>query len=288
MISALVLTKNEQCNIRRCLSSLQWCSDIVVLDSCSTDQTVTLARQLGATVVQRPFDDWSSHQNWAVANIRFRYEWVLYLDADEECDDTLTQELSELAHPNSRMCHFAALRVRRKDFFMGRWLKHAQMYPTWITRVFKPPRVRFERLVNPVAKVDGQVGKLTGHILHQPFSHGVAHWFARHNSYSDFEAQELVKEVSPSPDWRGLFSQDTARRRKILKRLAYSIPARPLWMLAYLLILRRGFLDGVPGVYYCAMRAAYELMIDVKVRELRWRRSDSSSPSLSPAKTPNA
>jgi glycosyltransferase involved in cell wall biosynthesis len=248
------------------LGSVRWSDDIVVFDSFSSDGTVRTAEGLGARVVQREFDNWSAHQNWGVRNISFKHPWVFYLDADEECDDVLRDELTGLA---SRHPAEAAFRVRRKDYFMGRWLRRSQLYPTWITRVFRPERIRYERLVNPVAVVDGEVGDLTGHLIHYPFSKGVAHWFERHNGYSSFEANDLASEVARPIDWRGIVSADATRRRKALKHLAYKLPGRPLLMFAYLYLFRLGFLDGRPGFYYSAMRAAYELMIDAKVAEAR-------------------
>ncbi len=191
--SVLVLTLNEEINIEECLKTLSWCDDIVVLDSHSSDRTVEIAKLNGARIVQRPFDNWASHQNWAMANIDFKNPWVLYLDADERCDEELRAEVAANAQPDSA---FSAFRIRRKDFYLGRWLKHAQLYPTWLVRLFRPERIRYERLVNPVATVDGQIGQMRGHILHYPFSHGVGHWIARHNRYSDFEAAETLKEQS--------------------------------------------------------------------------------------------
>ncbi len=268
MVSALILTKDEETNIARCMESVRWCDDVVVFDSMSTDRTMEIARELGARVVQREFDNWSAHQNWGVQNIEFRHPWVFYLDADEECDDTLRDELLAL---DARQPIEAAFRVRRKDYFMGRWLRRSQIYPTWITRVFRPCRIRYERTVNPVAIVDGETGDLAGHLIHHPFSHGVSHWFERHNRYSTFEAEDLLREVSRPVDWRSLASQDATRRRKALKHLAYKLPGRPPLVFAYLYLVRLGFMDGIPGLYYSAMRATYELMIDVKVREMRWK-----------------
>ncbi|MCC6493821.1 MAG: glycosyltransferase family 2 protein [Pirellulales bacterium] len=267
MISVLILTKNEETNIARCLQSVKWSDDVVVYDSLSSDRTVDIAEGHGARIVQRQFDNWSAHQNWGVQNIAFKYPWVFYLDADEECDEKLRAELLALAeHDSSR----AAFRVRRKDYFMGRWIRRSQLYPTWIVRVFRPQKIRYERMVNPIAVVDGEVGDLVGHLIHRPFSHGVSHWFDRHNRYSTFEAHDLLKEVKCRSDWGGVISRDPTRRRKAIKQLAYKIPFRPLLMFMYLFVVRRGFLDGVPGFYYSAMRAAYELMIDVKVKEQRW------------------
>src|ERR1700683_3272788 len=92
-VSVLILTLNEESNIGACLDTLGWSDDVVVLDSMSIDTTRAIAEQRGARVVERRFDDWSSHQNWAVANIPFRHPWVLYLDADERCEGILQDEI---------------------------------------------------------------------------------------------------------------------------------------------------------------------------------------------------
>src|SRR3954465_13280803 len=162
-VSALILTLNEEINISDCLESLSWCDDVVVLDSNSTDSTRAIAAKWGARVETRSFDNWSAHQNWAVQNIEFRHPWVLYLDADERCSFELRDEVLKKAHPRAAE---AAFRMRRKDIFMGRWLKHAQLYPSWFVRLFRPAKIRYERLVNPVAIVAGLVGELDAHIMH--------------------------------------------------------------------------------------------------------------------------
>ena len=266
-ISVLILTLNEEVNLPECLESVKWCDDIVVFDSLSTDGTVAIAEAAGARVVQRAFDNWSTHQNWAVENIDFKHQWIFYLDADERCDSLLAKELLQIN--DSEEC--SAFQVRRKDYFMGRWLKHAQLYPTWITRVFRKGKIRYERLVNPVAVVEGKTGRLQGHLVHYPFSHGIAHWYDRHNQYSGLEALELLRESSVSLDFWAVFSAKPEVRRRALKELAYKTPGRPLFMLLYLLVVRRGFLDGMPGLNYCVMRSTYEFMIDLKVKELRRR-----------------
>lgn len=138
-VSVLILTLNEETNLRDCLASLAWSDDVVVFDSFSTDRTCEIAAASGARVVQRKFDNWSAHQNWAVSNIDFRHPWVLYLDADERCTAELRDEVVRAASGDS--VH-SAYRIRRKDFFMGRWLKHAQLYPTWLVRLFRPTRIR--------------------------------------------------------------------------------------------------------------------------------------------------
>ncbi len=156
---------------------------------------------------------------------------------------------------------------------MGQWLKHAQLYPTWLVRLFRPERIRYERLVNPIALVDGALGNLDGHILHYPFSHGISHWIARHNNYSDFESHELLKLREGTTDSGGkLLSRDPIERRRALKGLFFRLPGRPLIKFLYYLIWRRGFLDGHAGLTYSTLQAIYEYQIDCKYRELLRRK----------------
>ena len=268
-VSVLVLTLNEEINIAACLESLSWCDDVVVFDSLSTDRTQALAVERGARVVTRAFDNWSAHQNWAVANIEFRHPWVLYLDADERCPEDLRDEVLRHARTDTPQAGF---RIRRKDFFMGRWLKHAQLYPSWLVRLFRPERIRYERLVNPVAMVDGPIGELDAHILHYPFSHGVSHWIARHNRYSDMEAIEAAKVREGRTAGGSLWSRDPNERRRALKDIFFQMPARPLVKFLYYYGWRRGFLDGRAGFTYATLQAIYEYLIDCKGAELERRR----------------
>jgi glycosyltransferase involved in cell wall biosynthesis len=265
-VSVLILTLNEETNLRDCLTSLAWSDDIVVFDSFSTDRTCEIASASGARVVQRKFDNWSAHQNWAVSNIEFKHPWVLYMDADERCTPELREEVIAVANGNPA---HSAYRIRRKDFFMGRWLKHAQLYPTWLVRLFRPAKIRYERLVNPVAVVEGTTGELAAHIDHYPFSHGVAHWIARHNKYSDMEAIEAVKAGQQMAfKLSDVMSRDPNVRRRALKEIFFRMPARPAVKFIYYYLWRRGFLDGRPGFTYATLQAFYEYMIECKRREL--------------------
>lgn len=265
-VSVLILTLNEEINLVDCLKSLSWSDDIVVYDSLSTDRTQEIAREHGARVITRPFDNWSTHQNWAMQNIEFKYPWVLYFDADERCDDNLRDEVLQRASPDAPE---SAFRIRRKDYFMGRWLKHAQLYPTWLVRLFRPKKIRYERLVNPVAMIDGPTSELQGNIIHYPFSHGIAHWVARHNRYSDMEAIEAIKVQDNRRSEGSLFSRDPNVRRRALKDVFFRLPARPLIRFLYSYVWRRGFLDGNAGFTYAVLLMFYEYMITCKTLELR-------------------
>lgn len=268
MISVLILTLNEEENLPRCLTSLAWCSDLIVLDSFSNDRTVGIAKAGGAQVVQRSFDNWAAHQNWALENIRFKYPWVYYSDADEVVTPDLRDEmLMVVQHAGPEM---AAYRLRYKNFFMGRWLKHCGIYPTWILRLFRPERVRWERLVNPVARVDGKEGRLKNHFEHYTFNKGLNAWFDKHNKYSWDEAEESLKSLAQKK-WsaRDFFTHNPCDRRRALKELSFRLPCRPLLRFLYMYVLRLGFLDGVPGYHYCRLLSIYEYMIVLKMKEIR-------------------
>lgn len=271
MISALVLTLNEERNIDACLDSLSWSNDVVVLDSGSTDRTVERCKARGARVVTRAFDNWAGHQNWALENIEFRHPWVYYSDADEVVTPSLAREMSfAVAGPTNCV----AFRVRYKNYFMGRWIRHSSLYPTWVLRLFRPAKVHWERVVNPVAIVDGPVGRLQSHFEHFSFNKGLEAWIDKHNRYSTGEAHETVEALRRRcVSFAALLSTDASVRRKALKELSARIPCRPAARFLYMYLLRAGCLDGYPGLVYCSLLAAYEGMIALKVEELNSRRS---------------
>src|SRR5690606_12530068 len=141
MISVLILTKNEEQDLPGCLASVSWCDDVHVYDSYSDDGTVEIAKQYQAPVTQRKFDNWSAHQNWGLANIRFKYPWVLYIDADERVSDSLRTHLLDFDGTRS---NYVAFEIQRRDFaWNGRWLKHAQISPYYL-RLFRPEKIRYE------------------------------------------------------------------------------------------------------------------------------------------------
>ena len=163
-----------------------------------------------------------------------------------------------------------AHRIRRRDFLQGRQLCYVQTSP-WYIRFFRPEFVHYERLVNPVTLVNGPVGDLKNYLDHFPFSKGLSHWFARHNSYSTLEAQQILKNrVSQQPfSLRDAFlERDFNKRRFHQKELFYRLPGRPLIKFLLLYLLKRGFLDGRPGFTYALLQSIYEAMIVLKVQEL--------------------
>jgi glycosyltransferase involved in cell wall biosynthesis len=268
-ISILILTLNEETNIAACLDALAGFDDIVVFDSLSKDRTVEIARAKGARIVERPFDNWASHQNWAMDNIEFRHPWVFYLDADERMTPELREEILAIARDSARP--EVAFYCGRKNYFLGKWIRHA-MPPSLIMRFFKPKKIRFERLVNPVPVIDGPHGYLRNYFEHYNFSKGITEWFDKHNKYSLLEAMEGMKLREKPVGLGSLFSSDRFERRRALKELSFRMPLRPFLKFCWMYFLKRGFLDGRAGYTYCKLQSMYEYMIVVKMRELERKR----------------
>jgi glycosyltransferase involved in cell wall biosynthesis len=273
-ISTLILTKNEQQDLPGCLESVAWSDDVHVFDSFSTDRTVEIAEAAGATVTQRSFDNWSAHQNWGLANIPFKYRWVLYIDADERVSDGLRDAALQSASESARE---SAFRIQRRDFFSdGTWLKHAQISPYYV-RLFRPSKIRYERLVNPVSIVDGPMRDISGYLDHYPFSKGVGFWIERHVKYADLEAKTIQENRQKGGAFslkKAFFARDFTEKRYHQKELFYRLPGRPLIKFAYMMFARRAFLDGGPGVTYAVLQSIYEYFIVLKQDEIRTKRDD--------------
>ncbi|MBQ9367491.1 MAG: glycosyltransferase family 2 protein [Victivallales bacterium] len=255
-----------------CIRTLrEWCVDVVVFDSFSTDATVELAKAEGARVFQRKFDNYASQRNAALREVTFPGEWVLMVDADERwgkpLGNLILAAIAAPEHAGTSIFHF-----QRKDIFFGRWLKHNIGAGTWTGRLLKRADVSVERDINEEYHCTGGKAYLKGErFIHYPFNNGISWWFWRHNRYSDMESKRLLEERSAPISWKTLLGRDPILRRKTLKQLLYRVPFRPVWMFFGLYFLKLGFLDGVPGFHYSVMRAIYEYMIDLKIKELRYK-----------------
>lgn len=277
MLSVLILTKNEEADLPGCLESVAWCDDVHILDSFSTDRTMEIAQRHGAGVHQRVFDGYAAQRNAGLTGIAFKYPWLLVLDADERANPILQRVLAEQLSlvPDT----VAAFRLRRRDHFLGRWLQHAQTTPFYI-RVLRLGRARFRREVNEVLEVDGAIVDLEeAWFDHYPFSKGLTHWVAKHNSYSSGEAEIVAHSAyAGEVSWRkALFARDFNERHAARKAVFYSMPGRPLLRWGYLMFYRRGFLDGRAGLVYSTLQAFYEWLIVLKTEERLERRRSGES-----------
>ena len=269
MFSAIILTKNEEQNIAKCIESIKYSDDIVVFDSFSNDNTKKIALSKGARVIEREFDNWASHQNWALKNIKFKNPWIIYIDADEELVSDQFKELeniisSKLSHEN------VAYEIKREDYFFNKPIKRSQKC-NYIVRFFLKDFIKYERLVNPKVIVNGSIGRLNKtKIIHYPFSKGIFQWIERHNEYSSLEAKQILlgnSHSALSAFKKLLLAQNSQIRRASMKELFYKLPFRPLIEFLRLYIFKLGFLDGKVGFKYAILQSYYTYLIDIKVEE---------------------
>jgi glycosyltransferase involved in cell wall biosynthesis len=267
MISVVILTLNEADNLPRCLESIRWCDDVLIMDSSSTDDTAAIAQAAGARVLTRPFDTFANQRNHAMEQGALRHPWVLHLDADEVVTSELRDELQALAAGTN--AGQPVYRVPSKLIFMGRWLRYSGMYPAYQVRFGRREHLRFvdhghgQRESLPPE----QVGTVSAPFDHYNFSKGINDWFARHLRYARAEAEQALAERREALHWGHLLGRDPTVRRRALKRLANRMPFRPALRFAYAYFVRRGFLDGVAGFRYARMLGIYQYFIDLNMLE---------------------
>ena len=233
-LSACIIAFNEADRIADCIASLAFCDEIVVVDSHSTDATAQIAADLGARVIQRPFDGFRSQKQFAIEQAR--HEWVLCLDADERVGDALRTTIE--AERARGFEGAAGYRFARLSEYFGKFLRHGNAYPDRVLRLFDRRRGgwRGKREVHEAASVDGAVRTLAGDLIHYP--------------YRSLQAQ-LQKTQRYA---RMMAEHDFARgKRATLGKLVLS----PAWRFWRGYLFRGGFLDGWHGLVYAYVRANY-------------------------------
>jgi glycosyltransferase involved in cell wall biosynthesis len=266
-ISVMIFTLNEELNIQYCLDSVSWCNDIIVVDSGSRDGTRQICEKAGARVFENPFEGFGSQRNWALKNTKPRHEWVLILDADERVTEKLGSEIRNKLHAVD--ADVGAFRIRRRFYMWGRWLRRSSLYPTWVVRLVRVNRVKFvDRGHAETQIVKGAILELEEDLLDENHK-GLESWFERQNRYSTRDAQYELDISNKSGWWKDLWTTDPLERRAALKVVSAGMPFRPLIYFVYSYLLRGGFLDGAPGLWFCLMRANYQFMVSAKKREMR-------------------
>jgi glycosyltransferase involved in cell wall biosynthesis len=280
-VSVLLLTFNEERNLPRCLAALGWCDDIIVIDSGSTDATVDLARRANARILKRPFDNFANQRNFGLLEGAPRHEWVLHLDADEVVTPEFLVKLKALQPVSST----DAYRVPSKTMLDNHWLRYAGMYPAYQVRLGHRERLRFKQ-VGHGQREDlprERVGLFDEPYLHYSFSHGLAAWLRKHVKYAEDEAREIAMEGGDAEAELSVLADDATSRRRVLKKLANRIPfvLRPVARFVYVLLWRRGFLDGRYGLLYALMLSVYEGMIAILAWEAAWAGRQKAQPAVS-------
>ncbi len=266
-VTVMIFTLDEEMHLLKCLQSLAWCSDVIVIDSFSRDRTEAICLGAGVRFFQHAFTGFGDQRNWALAHAGARHDWVLILDADESLTDELVAELA-LTLPNVSNA-IAAFRVRRRFHMWGRWLRYSSLYPSWVVRLVRNGRVRYvNRGHAETQEVDGEVRDLKSDLIDENLK-GIDEWFARQNRYSRKEAEFEMASDTGLFKWGDLFRGDPLLRRTALKHLAMQVPARPLLYFLYSYVWRRGFLDGKDGLVFCMMRALYQGMVVAKKHDMQ-------------------
>lgn len=271
----VIPVKNEQRHIADCLATVAWASEVVVVDSASTDDTCAIASEAGARVVQFCYVPGGPRKkNWALRNLTLRNEWVLLLDADERITPELAgQIVGAVANPGLHVGFY----LNRRFNFLGNWIYHAGYFPSWNLRLFRHGLGIYETLsstsensgdneVHEHVILDGPAGYLAAPMDHYAYP-TIAAFIEKHRRYAYWEAEMDDAPSRLQQDGYGMSKRLLARR--LMKRLARRFPF-PHWLrFAYHYFLKRGFLDGVEGYIFCHLLAEYEFWIWARGFELQ-------------------
>jgi glycosyltransferase involved in cell wall biosynthesis len=269
-VSVIILTLNEEANVEHCLRSVYgWSDDIHVVDSFSEDSTVSLAMRYTNNIHKVKEAHWADLRNWAMRDLSLKYDWVFFLDADEQLTENLKREISELLKTVPEENGFY---IKRRFMFIGRWLKHGGLYEK-VLRFF---RHRFTEYIAEgdveYAKIEGKVGLLKNDMIHEDRK-SISTWIEKHNKISDRAAKQyLNRGQSPLAKQMKGGELEGGRRTWVKYALWEKIPLvlRPPVTFSYQYVFRLGFLDGLEGLSYHLLQAFwYRLLIYVKVREFQ-------------------
>jgi glycosyltransferase involved in cell wall biosynthesis len=263
-LSVVVLTRDEEANIARCLASVQWADQVMVVDSGSADRTVPLARSLGAHVIEQAWLGFAAQREFAIRLPEIRHDWVYFVDADEWVSPQLAGEIA--ARLGTAGC--AAFAHRLRLVFMDTWIRHCGWYRgSWVVRLADRRHTKYDgSLVGERAQVDGPVGRLAHDIVDEDRK-GLATWLHKHVRYAELERQRRGAAAPLRERVRRLRSRDQADTRPlvrvILKDLVFpAVPAKPLAMFVYMYVIRLGLLDGRAGLRFCFYHAWYQATVD--------------------------
>lgn len=268
-ISVIILTYNEELNFEHCLKSVAgWAGEIIIIDSFSTDKTLEIAKKYGAQVHQHEFKNQADQFNWALDSVEIKNNWILRLDADERLTEELKKEIAEKL-PNIPK-EVAGFYIKRRVYFMGRWIKYGGYYPTWILRLFRKGEARSEEreMDEHIVLLDGKAEKLKNDFIDENHQN-LEQWTAKHNRYSGREASERLKrEVNPHT--KNLVGGQAGRKRWIKQNIYIKLPlfCRAFAYFIYRYIFRLGFLDGREGLIFHFLQGCWhQFLIDAKIYE---------------------
>jgi glycosyltransferase involved in cell wall biosynthesis len=240
-VTVVIAARDEERNIGACVESVLWADEILVVEDGSSDGTVALAKQAGATVVSNPFDTIGSQRNAAIE--RAKYEWILVVDADERGSPDLGREIkATLSAPR-----FDAYRVPRRNFFLGKEVRHGGWASDRPIRLFRSTIRYNESRVHEHVELDSEPGQLTSPLTHEPYR-SLDSWLEKVGRYSNWWAQDRY---------------DRGKRVGIIPVLS-----RPPFRFLTMYIARGGWMDGARGLLLAAMASVSVFMKYAKLWEM--------------------
>ena len=269
-ITAIILAKNEEANIQKCIRSIKgFVERIILVDSGSTDQTAAMAKELGVETYFHEWKHYADQFNWALDNIPISTKWVYRIDADEVVPPELAEEIEEETerHKDDSINGFI---MKHKLFFLGRFLTHGGAYPFLKITIFKPEYGRFENraMGEHVVLEEGTTLTLEHDCLHYDCKSLTA-FVDKHNSYATREVIDYYERRNALKAQAELYGE-AERTKKIRDGLYYRLPlflrARLYYWYRY--YIKLGFLDGTPGRIYAFLQAYwYRYLVDAKIYE---------------------
>ncbi|MBI5476072.1 MAG: glycosyltransferase family 2 protein [Ignavibacteriales bacterium] len=242
-ISVIIITHNEESNIEECLKSINWIDEIIIVDSQSTDKTVSLAQNYTKNIFIKEWLGYSAAKNFALQQCK--YDWVLWLDADERITPELAEEIKEII--NIQNNNYSGYEVARRAYFLGKWIKHCGWYPGYVTRLFKKENVKFDdSAVHEKIIINGEISRLKNDLLHFT-DDNLYHYLHKFNRYTSLAVEDLT------------------RSRKIFS--IYDIIVRPTFLFFKMYFIRKGFLDGMHGFILSLLSASYVFVKYAKLAE---------------------
>jgi len=259
-LSVVVLTRDEEPNIRRCLSSLTWADQVIVVDSGSTDPTVPIAHSLGVELVEQSWLGFSDQREFALRLPQVRHDWVYFVDADEWVSPQLASEIA--AHLRAPAC--AGFSHRLRLVFQGTWIRHCGWYRgSSVVRLVDRRYTKYDgSSAGERACIDGPVHRLRNDIVDDD-QKGLATWLHKHVRYAQLEAERRGRPVPIAQRLRRIRNRDHTDTRPltrlVLKELIFpAIPAKPLMLFIYMYAIRLGMRDGWAGLRFCFYHAWHE------------------------------
>lgn len=271
-LTVLILTRNEEKNIARCIREVQSIAKrIVVVDSGSTDRTIEIAEMMGAEVLSHPWKNYATQYNWGIQNASIQTKWIFRLDADEFLTQETRDEIEILCKENENT-DINGLVVRFTVSFLGRELKHGGIYPFRKLLIYKADKGFMEErnMDEHIVLSEGRSIELKHDCIHQDFKDLTA-WIDKHNKYSSREVLDYFEssKKESSNDYHKLDKK--ARFKRYVKfGIYYKLPLgmRAFMYYCYRYYFKLGFLDGKEGKIFSFLQAYwYRFLVDAKIYE---------------------